>query len=224
MPSQPGDSDSQVVLRPVASPLPLGLLALAVATFTMAGVQLSWLPPGWVPEAGLLVLVFAVPLQAVSSIFGFLARDPAASTGMALQAAGWLAIGLGTWTGRPGQPSPALGLVLLGAATVLLVPVITAAQGKVLASTVMALTALRFYLTAAAEFTVSPSWRTAAAVTGLVLAVTALYAGLAFELEDSAHVTVLPTFRRRQAEVAMTGDTKAETSGLEHEAGVRRKL
>lgn len=168
--------------------------------------------------------MFAVPLQALSSIFGFLARDPAASTGMALQAAGWFAIGLGTWTGRPGQPSPALGLVLLGAATVLLIPVITAARRKVLASAVMAMTALRFYPTAAAELTASPAWRTAAAVAGLVLAVTALYAGLAFELEDSAHVTVRPTFRRRQAEVAMTRDAPAEASGVEHEAGVRPML
>ena len=224
MPNQPAAPRSQLVLRPVASPLPLGLLALAVATFSMAGVQLSWLAPAQAPEVGLLILVFAVPLQAVSSIFGFLARDPAAATGMALQAAGWLAIGLGTYTARPGQPSPALGLVLLGAATVLLVPAVTAARGKVLASAVMALTSLRFYLTAAAELTASPAWLTAAAVAGLVLAVTALYAGLAFELEDSAHLAVLPTFRRREAEAAMTGDTPAELSGVEHEAGIRRTL
>jgi uncharacterized protein len=215
---------SQVVLRPVASPLPLGLLALAVATFSMAGVQLSWIAPGLSPTVGLLVLVFAVPLQAVSSFFGFLARDAAASTGMALQAAGWLVIGLGTYIGRPAQPSPALGLVLLGAATVLLIPVITAARGKVLASAVMAMTSLRFYLTAGAEFTASPAWRTAAAVVGLVLAASALYAGLAFELEDSARITVLPTLRRREAETAMTGDASAEISGVEHEAGVRRTL
>lgn len=224
MPIQREVSGAQVVFRPVASPLPLGLLALAVATFSMAGLQLSWLAPGLAPEVGLLVLVFAVPLQALSSVFGFLARDPAASTGMALQAAGWLAIGLGTYSGRPGQPSPALGLVLVGAASVLLVPVITAARGKVLASGVMALTSVRFYLTAAAEFTASPAWRAAAGVAGLVLAVTALYAGLAFELEDSAHVTVLPTFRRRQAQVALTGDPSAEVRGVEHEAGVRRTL
>jgi uncharacterized protein len=224
MPDSPAGSGTEVVLRPLASPLPLGLLALAVATFSMAGLQLSWLALAWAPDVGLLVLVFAVPLQALSSVFGFLARDPAASTGMALQAAGWLAIGLGTYAARPGQPDPALGLVLLGAATVLLIPVITAARSKVLASAVMALTSLRFYLTAAAEFTVSPGWQVAAAVVGLVLAVTALYAGLAFELEDSAHVTVLPTFRRREAEVAMTGDAPAEVRGVEHEAGVRRTL
>lgn len=81
-----------------------------------------------------------------------------------------------------------------------------------LASAVLALASLRFYLTAAEELTASPAWRTAAAVAGLVLAVTALYAGLAFELEDSAHLNVLPTFRRHEAEVAMTGDTPANSA------------
>ena len=173
---------------------------------------------------GLLVLAFVVPLQALSCAFGFLARDPAAGTGMALQAGGWFAIGLATFTGRPGHTSPALGLVLVGAATVLLVPVITAASGKVLASMVMALTALRFYLTGAFELSSGPAWQTATAVTGLVLAVAALYAGLAFELEDSAKSTVLPMLRRRQAETAITGDMAGEVRGIEHEAGVRRKL
>jgi hypothetical protein len=37
------------------------------------------LRPAGRPDVGLLVLVFAVPLQALSSIFGLLARDPAAS-------------------------------------------------------------------------------------------------------------------------------------------------
>ena len=140
---------SRVMLRPVASPLPLGLLALAVGTFTIAGVQLSWISLAQSPDAGLAVLTFVVPLQMVSFVYGFLARDPAASTGMALQAGGWFSIGLATYTGRPGQASPALGLVLLGAATVLLVPAVTASLSKVLAAVVMMLTSLRFYLTGA---------------------------------------------------------------------------
>jgi zinc transporter ZupT len=49
---------------------------------------------------------------------------------MALQAGGWFSIGLATYTGRPGQASPALGLILAGAATVLLVPAVTALLTK----------------------------------------------------------------------------------------------
>jgi succinate-acetate transporter protein len=170
------------------------------------------------------VLVLVVPLQALSSVFGFLARDPAASTGMAVQGGGWFAIGISLYSAQPGRVSPALGLVLLGVATVLLVPVTVAAFGKVLASFVMLLTALRFYLTGAYELSSGHAWETAAAVVGLILAAAALYAGLAFELEDSRGVTTLPTFRRRQGETAITGDLIDEIHGVQHEAGVRRKL
>jgi len=219
------DADiTRVVLRPLASPLPLGMVALAVGTFAVAGLQLSWIPPGQSRAVGLLLLAFVVPLQALSSVFGFLARDPAASTGMAVQGGGWFSIGLTLYTGSPGHVTPALGLVLLGAATVLLVPVVVSSLSKVLASIVMALTAVRFYLTGAYELSAGHTWETASAAAGLLLAVVALYAGLAFELEDSSKSTVLPTFRRRQGETAIRGSMMDEVRGVENEAGVRRKL
>ena len=224
MRTEPSLTVSRVMLRPIASPLPLGFLALAVGTFTIAGVQLSWIPVAQSPDAGLAVLTFVVPLQMVSFIYGFLARDPAASTGMALQAGGWFSIGLATYTGRPGQASPALGLVLAAAATVLLVPAITASLSKVLAAVVMMLTSLRFYLTAAYELSSAAGWKDAAGIAGLVLAAAALYAGLAFELEDSRGATLLPTLRTGAGRNALAGDLADEVAGIEHEAGVRRKL
>jgi uncharacterized protein len=224
MSAEPSPAISRVILRPIASPLPLGLLALTVGTFTIAAVQLSWIPAAQSPQAGLTVLTFVVPLQVVSFIFGFLARDPAASTGMGLQAGGWFSIGLATYTGRPGQASPALGLVLVGAATVLLVPAVTASLSKVLAGVVMALTSVRFYLTGAYELSSAPGWKEAAGLAGLVLAVVALYAGLAFELEDSRRATLLPTLRRGAGRRALTGDLPDEVARVHHEAGVRQKL
>jgi uncharacterized protein len=221
---EPSQAISRIIFRPIASPLPLGLLALAVATFTIAGVQLSWIPAAQAPDAGLAVLSFVVPLQAVSFIFGFLARDPAASTGMALQAGGWFSIGLVTYTSRPEQNSPALGLVLVGAATVLLVPAVTASLSKPLAALVMALTSVRFYLTGGYELSSAAGWKDAAGIAGLVLAVLALYAGLAFELEDSRRATLLPTLRRGAGRRALDGDLPDEVADVHHEAGVRRKL
>ena len=35
---------TRVVLRPIATPLPLGFLALGVATLSFAVVQLGWIP------------------------------------------------------------------------------------------------------------------------------------------------------------------------------------
>jgi len=200
------------------------MLALAVGTFTIAGVQLSWIPPAQSPNAGLAVLTFVVPLQAVSFILGFLARDSAAGTGMALQAGGWFSIGLATYTGRPGETSPALGLVLIGAATVLLVPAATASLSKVLAGLVMALTSVRFYLTGAYELSSGAGWKEVAGIVGLVLAAVALYAGLAFELEDNRRATLLPTLRRGVGRTALAGSLAEEVSGVQHEAGVRRTL
>jgi hypothetical protein len=42
--------------------------AVTVGTFTIAGVQLSWIPVAQSPDAGLAVLTFVVPLQMVSFI------------------------------------------------------------------------------------------------------------------------------------------------------------
>jgi succinate-acetate transporter protein len=216
-------SASRIVLRPLASPLPLGFLALAAGTLTLSGIQLSWVPAAQLTAAGLVVLAFTVPLQALSSGYGFQARDAAAATGMAIQAGGWFAIGLASYA-VPTATVPALGLLLLGAASALLVPMVTAALTKLLASVVMGLTALRFYLTAAYELSASPAWKEAAGITGLVLFAVALYAGLAFELEDSRGTTVLPTFRRGPGRTALAGDFAQEVTGVQREAGVRRKL
>ena len=221
---QQAEAMARVFLRPIASPLALGFLALAAGTFAMAGLELSWISPAQAPAAGLAVLGFTVPLQVASFLYGFLARDSAAATGMGLQAGGWLAIGLITHASPPGRVSGGLGLILLGAGTALLVPALTAAQTKPLAGAVMALTSVRFFLTAAYELSAAPGWKTAAGIAGLVLAVVALYAGLAFEVEDSGKKAVLPTLRRGRARRAFTGDLAEQATGAVHDAGVRQRL
>ena len=157
------------------------------------------------------------------SLYGVLGPS-AAGTGMALQAGGWLSIGAVTFSGRPGQTSGALGLLLVGGGTVLLVPAATATMSKILASMVMALTAVRFYLTGTYELSASAGWKEAAGITGLILAAVALYAGLAFELEDSRRATLLPTLRHGPGRKALAGNLPDEIAGVQHEAGVRRKL
>ncbi len=215
---------TRVFLRPLGSPLPLGFAALAAGTFALSGLQLSWIPASQWRDVGLVVLTFVVPLQALSCVYGFLARDSAAGTGIAVQGGGWFSIGLMTYTGRPGQTSPALGLILIGAASALLIPMVTSAYSKLLASCVMGLTALRFYITAAYELTASAAWRQTAGIAGLVLAALALYAALAFELEDTRRATILPTLRGRSGKLALAGRLPDELRAVHHEAGVRRRL
>ena len=74
-----------VMLRPIATPLPLGFLALALATTVFSAVQLGWIPPTEGRIAALTALAATVLLQAIASIVGFLARAVAA-TGMGVLA------------------------------------------------------------------------------------------------------------------------------------------
>jgi hypothetical protein len=108
---------AQIFVRPIASPLTLGFLALAVGTFTIAGVELSWIKTGQDEFASLAVMLFVFPLQAVGSIYGFLAGDSIAGTGMGLLAGGWLVIGALTFTDHRGRATGALGLILPAVAT-----------------------------------------------------------------------------------------------------------
>jgi hypothetical protein len=211
-------------VRPIASPLTLGFLALAVGTFTFAGVELSWVTAGQARYVGLAVMIFVFPLQAVSSVYGFLARDIIAGTGIGLLSGAWLVIGMLTYLGRPGQAIGALGLILLGVAATLLVPATVGASSKPLAALVMAGAALRFFLTAAYELSAGIAWKYAAAAEGLALAMLAVYAALAFELEDNRLRAVLPTMRRGQGQEAMSGSMADELAQVYHEAGVRKQL
>jgi succinate-acetate transporter protein len=214
----------RIVVRPIASPLTLGFLALAVGTFTMAGAELSWIPSAEDSYAALAVMIFVPPLQALGSIYGFQARDSIAGTGMSLLAGGWLITGTLTFLGQHGKPDGALGLILLAVATTILIPASVGAASKPLASIVMTGTALRFYLTAVYEISGGAAWKYAGAAEGLLLAALAVYAALAFELEDNRLHTVLPTFRRGLGRQALNGSISEELAEARHEAGVRKQL
>jgi succinate-acetate transporter protein len=204
-------TQARIALRPIANPLPLGFLALAGGTLLVAGLQLEWLAPTDGQDAGLILIAFVFPLQLLASVFGFLARDVVAGTGMGLLAGTWLAIGLIRLTGEPGSTSDALGLFLLLAGTAMLVPAAAAATAKIVPAIVLTTTALRFAATGAYELTAGDGWKTVAGVVGLALCALALYAALAMALEDALHRTVLWLGRRH-------------VTDLESEAGVRDQL
>jgi hypothetical protein len=82
-PRDPATHGTRIVLRPIATPLPLGFLALAVATTAFASVQLGWIPQSQGHTIALGVLALTVPMQLLAAVIGFLARDPVAATGMA---------------------------------------------------------------------------------------------------------------------------------------------
>ena len=223
MQESPGSQPYRIVLRPIANPLPIGLLALVISTVSVAALQLGWIPPGQSVQVGRIVVVLALAVQLPGAAFGFLARDPAAGTGMALLGGTWLSIGLTLALGRPGSTSAGLGVVLLAATAALTVPV-AAALAKPVTSIVLAVSAIRFALTGVVQLCGRPMWEVVAGVSGLALGVVALYAAMAFELEDVHHRAVLPLGRRGPAARAFSRSTRDQLRGVENEAGVRQQL
>ena len=142
---------------------------------------------------------------------------------MGVLAGTWAAAGLTTLRAEPGSHSPGLGILLLASAAAMLVPA-SAASGKLVAAAVMALSALRFACTGVVQLTGSADWTRLTGWTVVVLGAVALYAALAFELEDVHGRSVLPVLRRAQGAAAMQGDVERQLDGLPHEAGVRLQL
>lgn len=218
------DVAARVVLRPLANPLPLGFLALAVATIVVAGQELRWIPVEEGPVVGLVLLAFVFPTQLLASIFGFLARDVVGGTAMGILAGTWLSVALVTLAAPFGLTSRVLGLLLWVAGAAMLVPAVAAWLGKLVPAAVLTTTALRFAVTGAYEWTGADGWRVTAGIVGLVLAVLAAYAALAMALEDTWHRTVLPLGRHAAGRGAMTRDLDAQVAQIGHEAGVRDQL
>jgi succinate-acetate transporter protein len=214
---------TRITLRPIATPLPVGFLGLLVATAAFACLQLGWLPPEQGRQVALAALLLTVPLQLLAAVYGFLARDPVAGTGMAVLAGTWAVVGWVTLTSPEGSTSAGLGVVLLLSAACLLVPA-SAATSKLVPAGVIALSAVRFAVTGIAELTGSPAWLAAAGVVGLALAVLAFYAALALELEDVQHRTVLPLLRQGPGGEAIRGTVAQQVEQVQHEAGVRNQL
>ncbi|MGO4604321.1 GPR1/FUN34/YaaH family transporter [Terrabacter sp. 2YAF2] len=213
----------RVVVRPLGNPLPLGFLALMVATVATAMLQLHVLEPsqGRVVATGILVLT--VPLQLVACVLGFLARDPVAGTGMGILAGTWAGMGFALLLSPPGATSSALGVLLLCSAVAMCVPT-AASTGKLAALAVMGLSAMRFAVTGIGELTGSQTWLSTAGWVGLLLGLVAAYAALSFELEDVRHAPVLPTGRRAQGADTMTASAAAGLASVPHEGGVRKQL
>jgi uncharacterized protein len=214
----------RVVLRPIAGPLALGFSGLAAATFVVSGLQLGWVEPEEGAKVGLCILAFTVPLQFTASVFGFLARDGVAATGMGLLSGIWATVGLVTITGEPGSTSDALGLFLLIVGVAMWAPASAAAASKLVPAFVLATAGVRFVVTGLYQLTGNDAWEDTAGVIGLCLAALALYAAYAAELEDVHRRPVLPLGRRGAGARAVEAPYAEQIVDVGREPGVRRQL
>jgi len=212
---------TRVFLRPIGSPLTIGMSGLAIASLVQSGYDLGWVAKSQAAQVGLVMLAVPFILQLLASVFSYLARDGAAGTCTGILSTTWLAMGL-LHLSDPGRTSGALGLLLLAAAGVLGLSALAVAGGKLLPGTVFMLSAVRFALAGIYELSSNGSWQNAAGVVGLVVCGLAAYSALAFELEGQQRRTVLPTFRRARGERSLSGDWGEQLDGVVHEPGVRQ--
>ena len=217
------ETRTRVMLRPYASPLPLGFFCFTVGMVLIAGVGLGWLGRGELTTVGVIMALFVFPLQLMSTVFAILTRDTAAATALGLYSTSWLTLGV-LYALEPGQQtSRALGLFLAGFALVLVPLAVGAFFGKALLALVLAVSTVRAALQAAYELG-APHWtETAAGAAAGLLVVLGCYAGIAFMVEDSRGGSGLMP-RRGTARQALADAPHDQFAEPPHEPGVRRQL
>jgi succinate-acetate transporter protein len=213
---------TRIFLRPIGSPLTIGMAGLAIASLVESGLALHWVLESQTRKIGLILLAVPFTLQLIACLFSYLARDGAAGAALGVLATTWLAIGLLHISSLPGQVSGALGLLLLASAGTLALSAASVARAKPLPALVFLASAVRFALDGIYQLSGTASWQHAAGIVGLVITGAAGYCLVAFELEGQARSPILPTFRRSRGQAAISDALGAQLDGIEHEAGVRQ--
>src|SRR4051812_20342261 len=93
----------RVALRPLATPVALGMGAILMGTTMLSGLQLGWLEGASEQQVVAFVsLAGAFPLELVAAVLAFLARDALVGTGLGIFSSIWAVSGLTLLTGKPG--------------------------------------------------------------------------------------------------------------------------
>jgi uncharacterized protein len=218
------DAEFRVMLRPIASSLPLGFFTFTVGTVLLTALELGWVPVTGTAQLAVLVLAFVVPLEALSGLFAFLARDSGAATGLSTLSAAWAATAISLLHGPPGALSLPLAVFLLTLTALMLVMSAASVTGKPLFGLLLLSGACRFALTGVYQATGNAAVEHAAGWLGVPLGVFTLYGGLALRLEESAQRMVLPIGRRGRSRTSLEGTFAHQVHQAEQEPGVRRQL
>lgn len=221
-PARANGVSPRVFLRPIGSPLTLGMSGLAIASLVQSGLDLHWIGKDQTAKVGLILLAVPFFLQGIASILAYLARDGAAGAALGVLAGTWLAMGLVHITSTPGSRSGALGLMLLASGGTLLLSALSVIIGKPLPGLVFLISAIRFALSGIFELGGVSTWGHVAGIAGLVIVGGAAYCVLAFELEGEQRRAILPTFRRGRARAAVTGTPEIAVADVAHDPGVRQ--
>lgn len=212
---------TRIVLRPIASPMPLGFYTIAIASVVVSGLQVGLLHPGD-RQAVALIILPAFILQFLVAVFAFLGRDAIAGTLMSSFAGTWLVNSLTLYLAPAGTGRAVALFFFTFAGFAALMAWI--ALPKLALAAVLVVAVPRFVLSGLADLTGTVGLSRAAGVAGFALAAVALYTASALLLEDGRGTEVLPVGRRGPARVATEGDLTAQLHQIERAAGVRRTL
>jgi succinate-acetate transporter protein len=213
-----------VVLRPLGSPVGLGLSGLAIASLLGAGYDVGWVPTAQAHQVGLLVLVTVVPMQSIASVLAYMARDGASGGSFGLQAAAWAAFAASHLSTPPGATSAATGLVLIAAGALLALSGVTVGAAKPLVGAAVGLSGVHFVFAALYDLGGGSGWQNASGAVGLAVVAVAGYTAWASEVEEMAGRPIVPTLRRGGARTAVEGPYREQLTDVSNEAGVRREL
>ncbi|HEX4063606.1 MAG TPA: GPR1/FUN34/YaaH family transporter [Streptosporangiaceae bacterium] len=216
---------TRIVLRPVASPLPLGFLAFGTGTILLTALELQWVPLAQGSALMVMVLAFVAPLELLAGVFAFLARDSGAATALSTLGATWVATALTVLRTPAGATSTSLGIFLLTLATMMLVLSAGALRSKPLFGVLLLAGSCRFVLTGLYQAAVGgTTLEKVSGWLGVPLVAFCLYGALALLLEDGAQRTILPLGRRGRARTSIEGDLGHQIEQAESEPGIRRQL
>ncbi|MFE6774523.1 acetate uptake transporter family protein [Streptomyces sp. NPDC057702] len=212
---------TRINLHPIASPMPVGFFAVAIASVIVACLQLGFL--GDEAHRAVALTIFpAFILQLIVSILAFGARDVLAATLMACFSGTWLASSL-VLAVDPPSGSEVLGVLNLVFAVFALMMATVATRKRVM-WVVLCVAVPRFAVASLSNLTGATWLGYTSGAFGLLLAGVAMYAAFALLLEDMRGEEVLPLGRRGPAHDAVVGDLSVQLNNLERQAGVRRTL
>lgn len=212
----------RIVLRPIGSPLTIGMSGLAIASLVESGLDLRWVPRSQSVQVGVILLAVPFVLQLLASIFSYLARDGSAGAATGVLATTWLALGLLHISSGSGRPLSSVGLLLSSSGGVLVLSAVVVSSTKPLPGAVFFLAALRFALAGVYQLSAAGAWKSIAGIAGLAVSAAAAYCVLAFELEGQQRRPVLPTLRRGRAALAASDEDATRLDGVNREAGIRQ--
>ena len=222
--SELGPPQLRINLRPLGSPLPLGLFSFGIGMLLLGAQSAGWIPRQETTQVGLILASFVFPLEGTAAIFAFLARDTLSATVLGLFTTSWLTVGLAFIIGPPGAASIALGFYLLGFSAAVLALAAVAVTGKPLIALLLTLSATRGILDGIYQVSSGRIFEQISAYVALTIAALAWYAGTAFVLEDLRQSPLLPTLRRGSSSAAMDGDLPAQVGRASGEVGIRQQL